>query len=83
MAQCSFWRNGLCQVKFFELAPWSNYNVISFDPNDYSIVYSCSQIIGGLITIEYMWILARKPYNIGSIESDAFKSKVFAEITKL
>ena len=79
-AQCSKWRNGLCQVKFFIMAPWANYEVISVDFNEYSIVYSCTYNLAGALNIEYMWILSRLPYLIGSPESKALHSKVNKDI---
>ncbi len=81
-AQCSTQRNGLCQVTFDELIPWSNYQVVSVDHNDYSIVYACTQFYGGLVGVEYLWILSRFPYVIGSDESEAFKAKVFEKINE-
>ena len=69
-------------MTFFESIPWSNYNVVSFDYNDYSIVHGCTQFYGGLVTTDYLWIISRHPYLVGSPESNAFKQKVFAEVQK-
>ena len=76
-AQCSYWRNGLCQVKFFELAPWGNYKVLSVDHNSYAIVYGCTLNLAGSLNLDYLWILGRQPLKIGSTESNALKTKVW------
>ena len=57
--------------------------MISVDHNDYSIVYSCSLYYGGMLGLEYLWILSRNPYLIGSDDSNAFKSKVFNAIQEI
>ena len=64
-------------MKFFELSPWGNYNVIGLDVNEYSIVYACSLNLAGSLNLDWLWILSRKPMKIGSTESTALKTKVF------
>ena len=65
------------------MAPWANYQVISVDHNDYSVVYSCTYNLAGALNIEYMWILSRQPYLIGSADSNAFKKKIWKKVSAL
>ena len=37
-----------------------NYNVIDTDYDTYTVVYSCKEKFGGLISTDYFWILARE-----------------------
>ena len=38
------------------------------DYETYSVVYSCTPVFAGLITLEFMWILTRKNYEPGTLE---------------
>jgi len=38
-----------------------NYTILHTDYDTYSIVYSCSNIIPGLVSFDFLWILAREP----------------------
>ena len=65
------------------MAPWANYQVISVDHNDYSVVQSCTYNLAGALNTEYMWILSRQPYLIGSDESNDFKKKIWKKVSNL
>ena len=80
-AQCSFWQPGLCQVKFFELAPWSDYKIIETDHTSYSVVYGCDSFIAGMIKLEWMWVLTRNPLEINSADWTSMQTTVFNAIT--
>ena len=82
-AQCSRWHPGLCNVQFFFLAPWADYEIIALDLNDYAIVYSCSPNFGGALTLEYMWMLTRTPLKIGSAERNAMEDKLFGMVREM
>ena len=80
-AQCSFWQSGLCQVKFFELAPWSDYKVVSTDYTSYSIVYGCDTFLAGAIKLEWLWVLTRTALEIGTSDWTTMRDNVFDIIT--
>ena len=65
-AQCSNFRSGLCQVKFFELSPWSDYSILSADYSQNAVVYACDTFMAGAIKFDWLWILTRAPLAIGS-----------------
>ena len=37
-----------------------NYNVVDTDYDTYTIVYSCKEYFGGMVSSDYFWILARE-----------------------
>ncbi|KAF0046760.1 hypothetical protein F2P81_000393 [Scophthalmus maximus] len=47
------------QVSFFENTPPAPYWVLSTDYDNYSLVYSCTDL--GVLHVEFAWILSRKP----------------------
>ena len=79
-AQCSFYRNGHCQVKFFELSPWSDYKVIDTDLTSYSIVYGCDSFIAGMVKFEWLWVLTRDPLEVNSADWTTMQNTVFPSI---
>ena len=80
-AQCSFWQPGLCQVKFFELAPWSDYKVMETDHTSYSVVYGCDTFLAGAIKLEWLWVLTRNALEINSADWTTMRNLVFGVIT--
>ncbi|XP_030259342.1 apolipoprotein D-like [Sparus aurata] len=46
-------------VSFFEYAPPAPYWVLSTDYNNYSLVYSCTDL--GVLHVEFAWIMSRQP----------------------
>ena len=73
----SAWRQGLVNVKFFELAPWANYMVLSTDYETYSIVYNCDDFAGGTYKDQWLWVLTREALEVGSDEWKEMRDKVF------
>ena len=69
-AQCSNFRSGLCQVKFFPLSPWSDYSILETDYTTRSIVYGCDTFLGGAIKFDWLWTLTRDPLAIDSADHD-------------
>ncbi|KAK5889287.1 hypothetical protein CesoFtcFv8_015303 [Champsocephalus esox] len=47
------------QVSFFEYAPPAPYWVLSTDYENYSLVYSCTDL--GVLHFDFAWILSREP----------------------
>ncbi|KAK5860211.1 hypothetical protein PBY51_021704 [Eleginops maclovinus] len=47
------------QVSFFENAPPAPYWVLSTDYENYSLVYSCTDL--GVLHVDFAWILSRQP----------------------
>ena len=76
-AHCSSLRSGLCQVKFFELAPWADYSILSTDYTGHSVVYGCDNYSAGMIKAEWLWVLSRTALEIGTGAHDTFKATVF------
>ena len=72
--------SGLANVKFFPLAPWANYMVLETDYDNYSIVYNCDAFSGGMVKVEYLWVLSRTPYEIDSADWVTFRDERFATI---
>ncbi|KAM8727004.1 apolipoprotein D-like [Acanthopagrus schlegelii] len=46
-------------VSFFEFAPSAPYWVLSTDYDNYSLVYSCTDL--GVLHVEFAWIMSRQP----------------------
>ena len=78
----SGWREGLVNVKFFELAPWANYMVLETDYTTYSIVYNCDDFAGGSYKDQWLWVLTRDALLVDSAEWITMRDKVFAVIKK-
>ncbi|XP_074545354.1 apolipoprotein D-like [Halichoeres trimaculatus] len=47
------------QVSFFENSPPAPYWVLSTDYENYSLVYSCTDL--GVMHVEFAWIMSRRP----------------------
>jgi len=47
-----------CKVSFFEGAPAGDYRVLATDYTNFSVVYSCTEILG-LGKSEFIWLLTR------------------------
>ena len=57
--------DGECAVSFRsppDVTGTPNYNVLHTDYTSYSVVYSCSDLLGGAMKNEYVWVLSRTPY---------------------
>lgn len=80
-AQCSNFRSGLCQVKFFELSPWSDYSILSTDYDSHAVVYACDTFAAGAVKVDWLWVLTRTPLAIGSAAHSAMETTVFDVIT--
>ena len=76
-AQCSSFRSGLCQVKFFELTPWSDYSIMSTDYTSHTVVYGCDNFAAGMVRADWLWALTRSPLEIGTSDHDTMKDTVF------
>ncbi|XP_031720916.1 apolipoprotein D-like [Anarrhichthys ocellatus] len=47
------------QVSFFENAPHAPYWVLSTDYDNYTLVYSCTDL--GVLHVDFVWIMSRHP----------------------
>ena len=81
VARCSSTVSGQCQVRFSSYSPWGPYDVVSTDYVNYSIVYSCTNIIGAF-SYELLWILSRQPYQTGSAEAAEFQAQMYSIINE-
>lgn len=59
-AYCNSDGSGNCHVKFSRFQPWGDYRVLDTDYKTYSVVYSCSSILG-LYHFGAGWVLGRTP----------------------
>ena len=75
-AWCQKWNSGACGVKFSFFQPFGDYDIISTDYTSYAIVYSCSPFFANAYCLEYLWILTREPYEIGSAQQILFISEM-------
>ena len=57
--------------------PGGDYRVVSTDYTSYSIVYSCTEVLGW-VAQENCWILAREAYEPGTAEHAEFSQKMKA-----
>lgn len=39
--------------------PFGDYNVLETDYDNYGLVYTCRETLGGLASLQYAWILTR------------------------
>lgn len=78
----SSFNSGLANVKFFPLAPWANYMILATDYDNYSVVYNCDAFSGGMVKVEYMWVLTRTPLAIDSADWIAMRDNVWAIISE-
>ena len=57
-------------MRFSAFQPWGSYAVLSTDYLTYSVVYSCTPVLAGMINLDYIWILTRENYEPGTPEYD-------------
>ena len=57
-----------CKVKFNEYAPLGDYRVLETDYENYSVVYSCTNL--AFVKFEYVWLLTRN-----AVLSDDLKTR--------
>ena len=76
-AQCSTLQSGHCQVKFFELTPWSDYNIIYTDYTTHTIVHGCDNFVAGMVKVDWLWSLTRTPLAVGSSDHTAITTTIF------
>ena len=81
VAYCSAYDSGSCGVKFSFFAPYGIYDVLSTDYTSYTIVYSCTPVLADAFNVEYLWVLTRDTYKMGSVEHEAFWEHVTSIIT--
>ena len=54
-------------MKFSELQPfWGNYDLLETDYDSYAVIYSCTNLLGGLYRTEYAFVLSREPIKVGT-----------------
>lgn len=78
----SSFNSGLANVKFFPLAPWASYMVLATDYDNYSVVYNCDAFSGGMVKVEYLWVLTRTQLAIDSADWIAMRDNVWAIISE-
>ena len=66
--------NGKKYFSLISVAPWGKYWVLDTDYDNYTLIYSCSEILG-VTHYEFAWILSRQ-----KTISDALKTKLFNEL---
>ena len=58
---------GRLALKFSELPQfWGNYDLLETDYDSYAIIYSCTNLLGGLYRTEYAFVLSREPVRLGT-----------------
>ncbi|WAR11660.1 APOD-like protein [Mya arenaria] len=65
------------KLRFSSLAPYGDYWVLDTDYTDYTLIYSCSGVLG-ITHYEFAWILARQP----TISAEV-KTKLFNKVTAM
>ena len=74
---------GRLDLKFSDLQPfWGNYDLLETDYESYAIIYSCTNLLGGLYRTEYAFVLSREPIRLGTPAYDnilAVTQRVFSE----
>ena len=77
-AYTSKFTSGLNNV-FFNADFGGDYRVLDTDYTNFAVVYSCTTILGGCLSIfKYVWVLSRKPLTYGTAEYDTFMVNVNA-----
>lgn len=76
-AMCDQEISGQCYVKFSKFQPWGDYKVIETDYENYSIVYSCTNI--AFVYQDMAWILARNPKFDAKSKIDVLKKLGFGD----
>ena len=62
---------GRLDLKFSELQPfWGNYDLLETDYDNYAVIYSCTNLLGGLYRTEYAFVLSREPIRVGTPQYD-------------
>ena len=79
-AQCSSFTSGLCEVKFVWIQPWSDYKILHTDYDTHAVVQGCDQFVGGMVMVDWMWVLTRVPNAIGSAAHTLMKDIAFKVI---
>ena len=69
--------DGRLDLKFSELQPfWGNYDLLETDYTSYAIIYSCTNLLGGLYRTEYAFVLSREPILEGTPAYHEMNAKV-------
>ncbi|CDW86008.1 apolipoprotein d [Stylonychia lemnae] len=71
-------KGAACEVKFNWYSPAGDYRVLDTDYENYSLVYSCTNIFG-LSKFHFVWLLTRKPELTADITkkvTDVLKARV-------
>ena len=76
-AQCSGFRSGLCQVKFNEFQPWSDYSILYTDYTTHTVVYGCDNFGAAALRFDWLWSLTRTPLEIGSAAHTSMKNTIW------
>lgn len=58
-AYCESQKSGQCYVRFSDNQPWGDYEVVKTDYENFSIVYSCTNLY--VAHYKIAWVLARDP----------------------
>ena len=82
-AECSTMRAGQCGVSPIRpLVPFSPYSVVAIDHEAYSVIYSCTNWIGGAYILEDLWVLTRDAIALNTPEWNSMYDKVTALISE-
>ena len=81
--KCNHPERGVCQVKGGKMMPWCNYWVLDTDYDDFAIVYSkVTGFMKHFVTMEFLWVLTRAPYEQDTQEWKEIKAKTDELIKK-
>ena len=66
-------------MRFSMFAPWGDYRVLYTDYTSVVVVYSCSRLLMGMYSLDYVWVLTREILPLNS----AAHSEMLDRVTKI
>ena len=70
----------MCQVQFFGITPWSDYQILYTDYTTHSVVYGCDTFGAGAYKVDWLWALTRVPEAIGTAAHTTMKNTIYSVI---